>query len=219
LTSGCVGCGTGAQTLPFLKIVGTSGSVSSLDISAESIATLSKRAGSAPNLDAIAADMADLKQCIATRFRVKKYDIAHSSYALYYSPARVEVLGVMRDSLKPGGKLAVFTPNRPHGMVDFARQFHPIAPEIDESLEFGPAVLEPFFRRNFWDVVVHYFHNVVRVTSVEDALSFYRATTYYVKSAEDQIRGRLSELIRRDGCFQYEKNGYLIVGANEFGLA
>src|SRR2546426_10048756 len=50
-----VGCGTGAQTLPFLKIVGKAGSVSSLDISAESVETLKKQAGDAPNLDAITA--------------------------------------------------------------------------------------------------------------------------------------------------------------------
>src|SRR6267378_5856323 len=67
-----VGCGTGAQTLPFLKIVAKDGSVSSLDISADSIGELKKQAGEAPNLDAIAADMASLEQRIEQNFRIKK---------------------------------------------------------------------------------------------------------------------------------------------------
>jgi SAM-dependent methyltransferase len=211
-----VGCGTGAQVLPFLRMIGDCGSVSCLDISAESVATLRKQAGDAPNLDAIAADMATLRQCIDQTFKIKKYDLTHSSYALYYSPQRIQVLGVMRDSLKPGGKLAVFTPNRPHGMVDFARQFHPIATEIDESLVFGPSVLEPFFRATFWDVVVHFFHNKVRVSDPDDFMSFYRATTYYVRDAEAEIRKRVSDTIEKAGFFEYQKNGYLIIGTDRF---
>ena len=208
-----VGCGTGAQTLPLLKAVGERGSVSSLDISPESVATLRRQAGTAANLDAVAADMATLQHCINHSFRVKKYDLVHSSYALYYSPRRLEVLSVMRDALKPNGRLAVFTPNRPHGMVDFARQFHPIAAEIDESLAFGPSVLEPFFRANFWDVAVHFFHNRVRVDNAEDFMTFYRATTYYVPDAEPGIRERVANTLRKDGHFEYEKNGYLILGS------
>ena len=119
-------------------------------------------------------------------------------------------------SLKPEGKLAVFTPNRPHGMVDFARQFHPIATEIDESLAFGPSVLEPFFRENFWNVVVHFFHNRVRVTNPDDFMSFYRATTYHVLDAEHEIRKKVTEIISNAGFFEYEKNGYLIIGTNRF---
>lgn len=212
-----VGCGTGAQTIPFLKAVGAGGSVSSLDISADSILELKKRAGTARNLDAIAVDMALLKETIQHRFRKKTYDLGHSSYALYYSPKRMEVLEVMRDSLKPSGRLAVFTPNQPHGMVDFARRFHPIAAEIDESLIFGPSILEPFFRRNYWDVVVHFFHNKVRVTSVDDAVRFYQATTYYSRSAEPEFRKKVTAIVEQNGCFEYEKNGYLIIGAGSFG--
>jgi ubiquinone/menaquinone biosynthesis C-methylase UbiE len=212
-----VGCGTGAQALPFLKQVGPQGSVSALDISAESVMALRERAGQAPNLDAVPADMATLADCIANRFRVKKYDLAHSSYALYYSPERLSVLAVMRSALKPSGRLAVFTPNRPHGMVDFARQFHPIAAEIDESLAFGPSVLEPFFRGNFREVVVHFFHNRVRVTNPDDFMSFYRATTYFVRDAEADIRKRVSDTIAKAGFFEYEKNGYLILGSHRLG--
>jgi ubiquinone/menaquinone biosynthesis C-methylase UbiE len=211
-----VGCGTGAQSLPFLKAVGPRGSVSALDISAESVQTLRTRAGNAPNLTAVAADMATLRECINSRFPVKQYDLAHSSYALYYSPQRLRVLETMRDALKPGGRLAVFTPCHPHGMVDFAHRFHAIAPEIDESLTFGPSVLEPFFRGNFWDVVVHFFHNRMRVDSVADFMTFYRATTYYVRDAEAAIAKEVGERIAKAGFFEYEKNGYLIIGTRRF---
>jgi SAM-dependent methyltransferase len=211
-----VGCGTGAQTIPFLRLAGAQGSVSSLDISESSVAAVREAAGNPSNLSAVVADMADLQTCIDSRFTVKKYDLAHSSYALYYSPRRQEVLRVMRDSLKPNGRLAAFTPNSPHGMVDFVRQFHAIPAEVDESLLFGPSVLEPFFRQSFWDVTVHFFHNRVRVEDVETFMKFYRATTYFVKDCEPAIAAKVQNIISSKGYFEYEKNGYLIIGGNRF---
>jgi SAM-dependent methyltransferase len=207
-----VGCGTGAQSIPLLARVGATGSVCSLDISEESVAALRLAAGDAGNLSAVAADMGDLENVIENVFPCKQYDLAQSSYALYYSPNRLQVLDVMRGHLKAGGRLAVFTPNRPHGMVEIARRLGPIPAEIDDSIGFGPSVLEPYFRANFWNVVVHFFHNVISVPSVEDAITFYRSTTYYREDLEASFRTIVLEEISGQGSFQYEKNGYLIIG-------
>ena len=87
---------------------------------------------------------------------------------------------------------------------------------MDESLEFGLSVLEPFFRENFWEVVAHFFHNRVRVSNPNDLINFYRATTYYVADAEAEIHRKVSEIIQQVGFFEYEKNGYLIIGAKRF---
>jgi len=79
-----VGCGTGAQSLPFAGLVGSNGSVSSLDISADSIATLKSKIPSGAHVQAVASDMADLARVIADTFTTKRYTLAQSSYALYY---------------------------------------------------------------------------------------------------------------------------------------
>jgi ubiquinone/menaquinone biosynthesis C-methylase UbiE len=207
-----VGCGSGTQTIPFTGMVQPTGSVSSLDISAESIGLLKSRILPGCRVEAVAADMADLAQVIANDFSVKRFSLAHSSYALYYSPKRLEVLDVMRGSLKPGGRCAVFTPNRPHGLVELAASFANVPAAVDESLRFGPDVLQPYFEKHFPRVEVHHFHNVVSVPSSDILIEFYRQTTYYDVQAEAKMRAVADDAIKQKGCFNYEKNGYLIVG-------
>jgi ubiquinone/menaquinone biosynthesis C-methylase UbiE len=207
-----VGCGSGAQTIPFARLVGPAGSVSSLDISADSIALLKSRVDPDVRVDAIAADMADLGKVIAGIFSVKRYSLVHSSYALYYSSKRLDVLEIMRGALKPGGRSAVFTPNRPHGLVELAARLAQIPATVAESLRFGPDVLQPYFERHFPRVEVHHFHNIVSVPTSDILIEFYRQTTYYDAETETKIRAEVDETIRKKGSFDYEKNGYLIIG-------
>lgn len=207
-----VGCGTGAQTVPFARLVGPEGSVSALDLSEDSIKLLQSRVGSAANVQAVASDMANLQELIAHTFKVKRYDLAHSSYALYYSPKRLEVLDVMCAALKEKGRCAVFTPNAPHGLVDLAGRFSAIPASVHDSLQFGTRVLEPYFRDRFPRYEVHHFNNVVSVPSADVLLDFYRQTTYYDKNAEARIRQEVDAEIARSGKYAYQKNGYLIVG-------
>ena len=56
------------------------------------------------------------------------------------------------------------------------------------------------------------FHNVVTVPSADILIEFYRQTTYYDAAAEAAIRAAVEDEIGRSGRFQYEKNGYLIIG-------
>lgn len=207
-----VGCGSGAQTIPFANLAGPTGSVSSLDISPESVALLRSRVPPDARVQAVASDMNDLAKVIADVFQTKRYSLAHSSYALYYSSKRLDVLDVMRGALKPDGRCAIFTTDRPHGLVELAARFSTIPPEVEESLRFGPEVLQPYFVRHFRRVDIHHFHNVVTVPSAEILIEFYRQTTYYDRQAEPRIRAAVEEEIRSSGHFQYEKNGYLIIG-------
>jgi ubiquinone/menaquinone biosynthesis C-methylase UbiE len=210
-----VGCGTGAQTIPFLDKVGARGHICALDISEDSIQILRQKAGPNRNLTAVASDMQYLESVIRQSFQIKEYDIAHSSYALYYSPERIKVLDAMRAHLKPQGTLAIFTPNTPHGMVEAAKQVSPIPPEVEESLGFGPSILESYFRGHFWDVTVHFFHNVVSIPSLDEVLRFYRSTTYYYADRESEFANLISARIRKAGAFTFEKNGYLILGKRQ----
>lgn len=207
-----VGCGSGAQTVPFANIVGAAGSVSALDISADSVELLKKRIASNPCVEAVAADMAELGSLIAGTFRVKRYDLVHSSYALYYSPKRMEVLDVMRSTLKPGGRCAVFTPNSPHGLVELAARFTRVPETVYDSLAFGDRVLKPYFDRHFRSVEIHHFDNLISLPSADLVLEFYRQTTYYDEAAERAMREFVQKQIDAEGVFRYEKHGYLIIG-------
>lgn len=207
-----VGCGTGAQSLRFLEAVGQTGSVSSCDISAESIDVLVAQSSNDPRLQALTADMADLPSLIATEFLHKTFTLAHSAYSLYYSPQRDSVLRTMAESLHSSGRVAIFTPISPHGMVDLAAQFSDIPEAVHDVLTAYPAHLQELFREMFWDVRIDLFQSEMRVTSVEDFMDFYKATTYYSEAAEDSIRTYATRAISDQGVITYEKNGFLIQG-------
>ena len=207
-----VGCGSGAQTIPFSRLVGSTGSVSSLDISAESVDLLISRVSPDARVQAVAADMADLSDVITNRFAVKRYTLSHSSYALYYSTERMHVLDVMRGALKPGGRVAVFAPHQPHGLVDLAARFTSMPAAVSESLRFGTEVLEPYFSRHFPRFEIHHFHNVMTLPSADILIEFYRQTTYYDAKIEQEMRAVVDTEIKRTGRYTYEKNGYLIIG-------
>ena len=211
-----VGCGNGAQATPFSKIVGSAGSVSAVDISEESVNSLLANPARGENVEAVVGDMADLNTIINQRFRVRQYDLAHSSYALYYAADRHRVMDIMRGSLKREGRLAVFTPNEPHGMVNFVKRRTKVPSQVEECFGFGPEVLEPYFRKHFWDVSIHLFHNIVRIPTVEEVMDFYRSTTYYDNQTDNLVKKDVEERIRENGFFEYEKNGYLIVGQRQF---
>lgn len=207
-----VGCGSGAQTVPLSKLVGPQGSVSALDLSADSVELLKKRVAGSSHVEAVAADMALLPSLIRDRFRVKRYDLAQSCYALYYSPERMKVLDTMRASLKPNGRCAVFTPNAPHGLVELAARFTQVPETVYDSLTFGTRVLKPYFDQSFARVEVHHFDNLLTLPTVDLVLEFYRQTTYYDVQAEAPMRDFVAGEIAKHGMFRYEKHGYLIIG-------
>jgi SAM-dependent methyltransferase len=207
-----VGCGSGAQTVPLSRQVQPGGSVSALDISADSVELLKSRLDANAPVQAVVSDMAALPDLIANTFKVKRYDLTHSSYALYYSPQRLAVLDTMRAALKPGGRCAVFTPNEPHGLVALAARFTRVPESVFDSLTFGPRVLKPYFDRSFPRVEVHAFDNMLSIPSADLVLDFYRQTTYHDAHAEAPMRQHVEAEIAQHGVFRYEKHGYLIIG-------
>jgi SAM-dependent methyltransferase len=207
-----VGCGTGAQALTALAAVGPIGSVSALDISADSIAALRRSAGGAPNLTAVVATMDQLEGVIAERFPVKIYDVAHSTYALWYAQNHIGALDAMRAALRPRGRLIVTTPNAPNGLRELAKRVGPPTPYLDLSTRFGPNVLEPYFRSYFARVTIHLQRNTLVVTDVDEVVRFYRAAAYYDRETEPRLRSAVTSEIAATGRFLFEKNNYMIIG-------
>jgi len=210
-----VGCGTGAQTSRFLENIGQNGQVDALDISESSVTFLNERHKDEARLNAVVADMANLEWLTKTTFKNKYYSLAHASYSIYYSPSRMSVLNLMAARILPTGRVAVFTPVAPHGMVEIARNFSKIPQAIDDCFAFGKNFLEPEFRKLFWEVEIHFFQSEMIIDSITDFIDFYRATTYYDVEAEQQLRSYAQKQITSQGALRYEKNGYLIIGCDK----
>ncbi len=207
-----VGCGTGAQAFEFARRVGPTGTVCGVDLSTESIAGINASPEKGDNLVAVAGSMDELATIIAEQFPVKRFDVAHSAYALYYADDPRRVLETMREALVPGGTLYVSAPVAPHGMVEFARRFSTIPAPAEASLKFAPEILEPFARERLVDVRVDRFVNALTLPTLDEVMSFYRKTTYYSPAADEAVRAAAEEQIARDGAFRYEKCGVLVSG-------
>ena len=208
-----VGCGTGGQSLLIAKAVRPGGSVSAVDISADSVDALNAALADDDPVQAVVGDMTDLQSLIEDTFRTKRYDLAQSSYALYYAIDRNAVLGIMKQYLKPDGRLAIFTPQGPHGLVELAAKYCEIPQPVYDSLKFRD-VLHDWFHSNFQSIEEHEFHNELRIPSADEVLDFYAATTYYDENAAPAIRKHVEADIAQNGYFEYEKNGYLVIGRN-----
>ena len=209
-----VGCGTGGQSLFFARKVGPGGSVSAFDISEDSVEALNESLTDENPVQAIVGDMSNLRSLIENSFRIKRYDLVQSSYALYYALDRDAVLNTMKEYLKAAGRLAIFTPQEPHGLVEFASKFCEIPQPVHDSLNFR-SLLHDWFQDNFQVIEEHDFHNELRIPSVDEVIKFYAATTYYDEDAVPAMRTHVGAEIAKYGYFEYEKNGYLIIGRDD----
>lgn len=206
-----VGCGVGTHSLRILEQLQDNGTVSAFDLSAESVEKLRQGGGDRRGLSTAVGDMKDAAQTIA-RFPVRRYDLAYSIYALWYSPDHIATLDAMRLALKPHGRLLVCTPNAPNGLRETLKRFGLRRPELDQATHFGPNFLEPYFRAYFEDVRVFLRRNDLHITSADDVLAFFRAAGYYDSALEPLLKRQAEVDIANQGYFSFEKNNYLIEG-------
>jgi SAM-dependent methyltransferase len=207
-----VGCGTGIHAIEGLKALRGQGSASAVDLSADSVKILQENGKGYGNLDALVGDMQDLSATIEKQFRVKRYDLAYSVYALWYGQDHYGTLDAMRAALKGGGRLVVCTPNAPNGLRETIKRLGHPRPDLDQVTSFGAHVLEPYFRAYFDSPVVHLRRNLLRITSTEDVLRFYRSTGYYDPAIAKRLERAAKLEIEMNGYFGFEKNIYLIEG-------
>lgn len=207
-----VGCGTGIHAMAALKALGGRGTVSAMDLSADSVKILKENGAGHSNLDAVVGNMKDLAAIIANQFHIKRYDLIYSVYALWYCPDHFGVLDAMRGALKPGGRLVVCTPNAPNGLREAIKRLGHPRPDLDQVTNFGSNVLEPYFRAYFDETVIHLRRNILRITSTDDVLRFYKSTGYYDPAIARQLESLAKLEIEMNGYFAFEKNIYFIEG-------
>ena len=215
------GCGTGMQTRLFAEKIGEAGRVCSFDISDKSIKDLNEdiKERGFKNVKACLGDMNDCVGTVQSNFSVSKFDIIHSSYALYYAKDHHKTLDQLMSLLSPEGRMYVFSPVSPHGMVDFARDFHEIPEQVDACFNFIEDTMLPYFKGAFHDVETMNYQNKLTITSVEDFMIFYRATTYYSEAHDAAIEEKVTKQIHDNGHIAFEKNGRLIAGRGVINAA
>ena len=198
-----IGCGTGAQTIPVARKIGEMGSLTFVDLSAQSVATVSEKLGSLTTQRGIVGSMDDIDDLLD--LNIGKFDLIYSVYAMYYSKEPKRLLDSLLNRLSPCGRLCILGPESPHGFVELARKYFEIPGEVDHSLNFRTEVVESFMKENFQSFEVLVIRNPQFFYSTEDALEFFRNTTYYSHLFEKQISEVIEQEISAKSVFVVDK--------------
>ena len=198
-----IGCGTGAQTIPVSRKIGERGSLTFVDLSAQSVATVSEKLGSSTTQRGIVGSMDDIDDLLD--LNIGKFDLIYSVYAMYYAKEPKRLLDSLLNRLSPDGRLCILGPESPHGFVELARKYFEIPEEVDNSLNFRTEVVESFMKENFQSFEVFVIRNPQFFYSTEDALEFFRNTTYYSRKFEKQISEVIEQEISAKSVFVVDK--------------
>jgi len=198
-----IGCGTGSQTKPVAEIIGERGSLTFVDLSAQSVATVSEKLGSSTTHRGIVGNMDDIDNLLVSD--KTKYDLIYSVYALYYSNKPERLLESLFNRLSSNGRLCVLGPESPHGFVELARKYFEIPQEVDRSLNFRTEVVESFLKKNFQSFEVVVIRNPQFFYHAKDAIEFFRNTTYYSQKFEGQISEFIEHEISDKSVFIVDK--------------
>ncbi len=198
-----IGCGTGSQTIPVATKIGERGSLTFVDLSAQSVATVSEKLGSSTTQRGIVGSMDDIDDLLDPDNG--KFDLIYSVYAMYYAKEPKRLLDNLFNRLSPDGRICILGPESPHGFVELARKYFEIPEEVDRSLNFRTEVVESFMKENFQTFEVCVIRNPQFFYSVEDALEFFRNTTYYSQKFEKQISEVIEQEISDSSVFVVDK--------------
>ena len=183
-------CGTGAQSLRFMELLGNSGTLSAVDVSADSLKALAaKLPARAPGrLRLIQADIDDLSGSLEKSHMPRPaFDLVFCAYGLYYSADPIALMDEIRLWLKPEGRIAVVGPFGPNNrqlfeIVQASGAVLP-SPVVESSQRFMLEKVVPWGATNFDSVSLHTMVNRVRWMTAERVLNYWRNTTFFDSEA------------------------------------
>jgi ubiquinone/menaquinone biosynthesis C-methylase UbiE len=204
-------CGTGGQTLGFLKRLENGGRVVALDASRPALDTLaSKAAEHADKLVLVQGSLDELSVLLQrTQVRPASLDLIFCAYGLYYSADARACLAQMRSWLKPGGRIVVVGPFGPNNnqLFQMVRDSGVVISQAvtDSSERFMLQTVLPWGATNFEKISVHTMVNPVRWAAPERVLNYWENTTFYDAGKRPLFEKLLRAHFERQDSFVNEK--------------
>lgn len=198
-----LGCGTGKQSLPIAKLVGARGSLTSVDLSRESLDILLQKAGELglKNIQVQCMNLDDLN----AQFKDSQYDRVVGSYSLYYAKDPRKLFQTIASLLKNNGILFYCGPSR--GNNSELKEFHcaiaDTKPKTTEAAEFmgDRTLVKSFFPR----VRVFSFENPLRFTSADALYDYWRSYNLYDEKLDSSFQEAAKKHFQRNPFFETVK--------------
>jgi ubiquinone/menaquinone biosynthesis C-methylase UbiE len=173
-----VGAGTGLQTEIFTRKFKNS-QIICIDKSKSSLSYLKKKYKK-NNIKTQTMDFDKIKNFFfKKKLPIIKFDIIHSSYALYYSKNPKELLSELYRLLNYRGIFIVAAPDKPHEMLDFVNKFGKVPNKVLKTILFSKKICFPFFKSKSNKVGIFSKINYIKFKKCNDFLKFWKNTTYY----------------------------------------
>lgn len=198
-----IGCGTGKQSIPISKIVGEKGRLLSVDISEESLNTLTQTAieeGLDKRISLLNSDIDELYKYVEG----KKFERALSSYSLYYSKNPEILIQAVFNSLVDDGIFFFCGPSTENNAE--IKNFHKIIggnpdKKLGEGAVFmetiGLTLAEEIFRK----VETSQFENKIEFTSPESLVEYWKSYNLYDKNLEEKFIQAAGDYFKSNDSF------------------
>lgn len=202
-----LGCGTGKQTLPLAQILGETGRVLAVDLSQESLDTLSqssKELGLEKRITLLHVDLDDLNE----HLQEQGFERALSSFALYYAQHPRTVFEGVHRTLKPGGIFFFCGPAKDNN--DEIKRFHyalrgeqpPTGSGWDVFMEeTGQQLAHEFFAH----VEVFTFQNPLRFDSADALYRYWRSYGLYDEKLDGEFQAAVAKHFQTHPVFETVK--------------
>jgi ubiquinone/menaquinone biosynthesis C-methylase UbiE len=215
-------CGTGAQTVHFLRRTGKTGRVVALDIAKESLQVLQSKVPEEEraSLTLIESDLDLFDQSLTSHgFPQGWFDMIFCSYGLYYSKDASHVLARAKLWLKPGGSLVIVGPFGPNNEPLY-RLLTGCGVVISDyirftSQDFMHKVVIPVGALHFNSLTIRTLVNTIVWNSAEHVYTYWKNTTFYDEGKKELVQAQLDRHFAAAGTFINEKWVMLVIMHNE----
>jgi ubiquinone/menaquinone biosynthesis C-methylase UbiE len=198
-----LGCGTGKQSLPLAKAVGSAGCVVSIDISQDALDSLVAEARAAAvaewikvycrELDGFGEDLAEAR-----------FDLVLASFSLYYARDRRRVLEEVHRVLKVGGVVFFCGPSSRNNL-----ELKSLIASLRGKISYDTAAVPNFMevegprlaREVFAQTEVFAFENPLRFDSVGALVDYWSAHNLYEEALAPQFKEEAAAHFRTRGEF------------------
>jgi ubiquinone/menaquinone biosynthesis C-methylase UbiE len=201
-----LGCGTGKQSIPIAEIVGVKGSVTSVDISKESLNTLAREADAKSLADRIHLINCGLDE-LKDKIEEDSYDRVLSSFSIYYAKDPAELLRTVKKTLKKNGIFFFCGPSLQNNIE--LKLFHQKIKNITLPQSEGALFLEDSGQQTakelFGNITINKFENVLKFDSAEALYKYWSSYNLYDPGIDEQFKQAAKEHFKTNQFFETSK--------------